>query len=119
VLSEGESGYTNRVHVYDLVRACVAAGERGDAGAYNVSDGQPGTMTGYFNAVADALGLPRPPLISGREAAGRLSDGMLSYLRESRRIDNRRMREVLGVTPKYADLAAGLAAITEDVDDLP
>jgi len=119
VLSEHECGFTNRVHIYDLVHVCIAAGERGDAGVYNVSDGEPGTMTGYFNAVADALGLPRPTVISGGEAAGRFSDAMLSYLRESRRIDNRRMREVLGVTPRYVSLAAGLAAVTEGTDDLP
>ena len=118
VLRERESGFTNRVHIHDLVRVCVAAGERGDAGIYNVSDGSPGTMTGYFNAVADALGMPRPPAIPLAEAAGRLSEGMLSYLRESRRIDNRRMREVLGVSPDYPDLASGLAAIVAGGDDL-
>jgi nucleoside-diphosphate-sugar epimerase len=111
VVAEIESGFTNRIHSEDLADICVAAAERGRPDSiYNVSDGHPGTLAGYYNAVADALGLPRPPVIS-RDAAGQvLSAGMLSYLRESRRIDNRRMREELGVTLRYPTLEAGLKA---------
>jgi nucleoside-diphosphate-sugar epimerase len=114
VLREAQSPWSNRVHVDDLVRACVAAMDRGRPGAvYNVSDGHPTTMTDYFNRVADALGLPRPPQIDPAAAEGQLSDGMRSYLAESRRLDNRRMREELGVEPDYPDLATGLAACVE------
>lgn len=115
VLRETESGYTNRIHADDLAAACLAAAERGRAGAvYNVSDGQPGTMTGYFNAVADRLGLPRPPEISMAEARERLSPVMLSYLTESRRMDNRRMCEELGVRLRYPDLESGLTQAVAD-----
>jgi nucleoside-diphosphate-sugar epimerase len=109
VLRPEESLPGNRIHADDLAAACVAAGERGRADAiYNVSDGQDSTMTEYFFAVADALGLPRPPTVSLAEARGRLSQVMLSYLTESRRLDNRRMREELGVVLQYPDLASGL-----------
>lgn len=109
VVREGEAPWTNRVHVEDLATVCVAAMERGRGGAvYNVSDGSPGTMTRYYNAVADLFGLPRPPAVSMEEARRVMSPGMLSYLSESRRIDARRMREELGVTLRYPDLAAGL-----------
>ncbi len=111
VLRESESPWSNRVHVEDLARACLAAARRGHPGSvYNVSDGNPSTMTDYFNHVADAAGLPRPPQISLEEARGRLSEGMQSYLAESKRLDNRRMREELGVLPEYPDLVLGLAA---------
>jgi len=111
VLGEGESPWSNRIHMHDLVLSCIAAMERGRAGGiYNISDGQPTTMTDFFNRTADALGLPRPVQISRAEAAGRLSAGMQSYLAESKRLDNRRMREELGVQPKYPDLQSGLAA---------
>lgn len=111
VLREAQSPWSNRVHVDDLVRACLAAMDRGRPGAvYNISDGHPTTMTDYFNRVADALGLPRPPQIDPAAAEGQLSDGMRSYLAESKRLDNRRMREELGVEPDYPDLATGLAA---------
>lgn len=115
VLREAESPWSNRVHIFDLVNACIAAGARGRPGAvYNISDGQPSSMTDYFNQVADALGLERPPQISLAQARSDLSAGMQSYLAESKRLDNRRMREELGVLPRYSDLASGLAACLQD-----
>lgn len=111
VLDESESGYTNRIHAEDLARICVVAAERGRPDTiYNVSDGQPSSMTGYFNQLADALGEPRPPVVSRAEAQRVLSPGMLSYLNESRRVDNRRMREELGVELLYPTLDSGLRA---------
>ena len=106
-----KSPYSNRIHVDDLVTICVAAMERGINGAvYNVCDDQPSTMTEYFIQVADAVGLPRPPLISMAEAAAHLSAGMLSYMSESRRLMNHRLREELGVDLRYPTLADGLRA---------
>ncbi len=133
VLDEADSPYTNRIHAEDLARVCVAAAqgwasaaestdgrerqaaERGRGGRiYNVSDGVPGTITEYFYAVADRLGLPRPPAVGLGESRKVLSPALLSYLSESRRIDNRRMREELGVALLYPTLEAGLAASLED-----
>ncbi|HEX9206022.1 MAG TPA: SDR family oxidoreductase [Candidatus Deferrimicrobiaceae bacterium] len=109
VVREGEAPWTNRIHADDLAAVCVAAMERGKDGAvYNVADGSPGTITQYYNAVADLIGLPRPPEVGMEEARRSMSPGMLSYLSESRRLDVRRMREELGVTPRYPNLAAGL-----------
>jgi nucleoside-diphosphate-sugar epimerase len=111
VLREQDAPYSNRVHVDDLVSACLAAARHSPAQRiYNISDGHPTTMTDYFNRVAEALGLPRPPELTPEQAKHALSDGMLSYLAESKRLDNRRMREELGVVPRYPDLDAGLAA---------
>jgi nucleoside-diphosphate-sugar epimerase len=109
VLSEEESPFSNRIQVDDLARVCLAAARKGHAGAvYNVTDGHPTTMTDYIYRVADLLGIPRPPTISLEEARVQLSPGMLSYLAESKRLDNRRMREELGVEPLYPDLTSGL-----------
>jgi nucleoside-diphosphate-sugar epimerase len=106
---ESEAPFTNRIHADDLARVCFAAARNGQSGAvYNVGDGVPGTIPQYYRAVADLLGLPRPPEIPMDEARKVLGPGMLSYLSESRRIDVRRMREELGVTLLYPDLAAGL-----------
>jgi nucleoside-diphosphate-sugar epimerase len=77
---------------------------------YNVSDGNPGNMRDYFDRVADLHGLPRPPLVRLADADGQLSQGLLSYLGESRRLDSRRMREELGVRLRYPTLAEGLAS---------
>ncbi len=115
VLREEECGYTNRIHADDLAAICVAAAERGGADrVYNVSDGRNGTMTEYFYAVADRFGIPRPPALTMAEAREQLSPAMLSYLTESRRMDNRRLLGELGVTLQYPDLAAGLAAATPE-----
>jgi nucleoside-diphosphate-sugar epimerase len=111
VLAEADSPFTNRIHADDLARVCIAAMKRGRPGAaYNVSDGHPTTMTDYFNRVADCLGLPRPPVVDRSTARQALSPSMLSFLEESKRLDNRRMREELGVELIYPDLVAGLAA---------
>ena len=107
-----EAPFTNRIHVVDLVQALAAAMERGANGAvYNACDGHPSTMTDYFVSVADAAGLPRPPLIPLAEAFGQLSEGMLSYLAESRRLSNRRLVEDLEVKLRYPTLAEGLRDI--------
>lgn len=109
VLSEAESPWSNRIHIDDLVQACVKGADyEGELGVFNVSDGMPSTMTDYFNHVADAVGLPRPPQISRQQAELELSAGMLSYLNESKRISNQRMIEVLGVELRYPNLVAGL-----------
>lgn len=109
VLREEESPYSNRIHADDLAQVCFVAGHHDAPGAlYNVSDGHPSTMTDFFHRVADLLGIPRPPAVTLEEAHKRLGEGMLSYLAESRRIDNRRLREELGVELMYPDLAAGL-----------
>lgn len=114
VLREEDSPFSNRIHVDDLARACYAAARKGKAGVvYNVSDGHPTTMTDYFFKVADLLEIPRPPAIPIEEAKKRLSAGILSYLAESKKIDNRRMREELGVEPHYPDLESGLPACLE------
>jgi nucleoside-diphosphate-sugar epimerase len=111
VLTEAESPFSNRIHVDDLARACVAAARRsGPSEVFNVSDGRPGTMTGYFRAVADRLGLPRPPEVSKAEAPLALAPSLLSFLEESRRIDAGKMRRDLLPDLLYPDLDAGLAS---------
>ena len=114
VLRREEAPFTNRIHADDLARVCLAAAEHGRGGrVYNVCDGEHSTMTDYFNAVADRLGLTRPPQISLAEAQQVLSPAMLSYLNESRRMENTRMREELGVVLRYPNLAAGLSGSVE------
>ncbi len=112
ILDPVESPQTNRIHQDDLAQVCIAAMEKGISGEiYNIADGHPGVMSQYFIDVAKALGLPLPPVVSRAEAEKVMSAGMLSYLQESRRLDNRKMREELMVELRYPNLAAGLAAL--------
>jgi len=114
VVREEESPWSNRIHADDLAQACFLAARRGRAGGvYNVSDGNPSTMTDYFYRVADCLGFPRPPAVAMEEARASLGPGILSFLEESKRLDNRRMLEELGVVLRYPDLASGLPACLE------
>lgn len=114
VLREAESPYTNRIHQDDLTQICLAAAKRGQTGEiYNVADGQPGTMTAYFKSIARHFGLPQPEEISLDEARKVMSAGMLSYLGESRRIDNRKLLSELGITLSYPDLEVGLAEVQQ------
>ena len=109
VLREAEAPYTNRIHADDLATICVAALDSDHHNTvYNVSDGHPSTMTDYFFRVADAAGLPRPPVVSREEAQQVLSAGMLSFLQDSRRMSNQKLLRDLRVTLRYPDLDTGL-----------
>jgi len=117
VLREQESGYTNRIHVDDLASACVAAGRSTLRNrVYNACDGHPSTMTHYFNRIAAVFGLPAPPQVTRQQAGEIMGEGMLSYLDESRRIDNRRLVQELEVQLRYPDLESGLAAIHAEMN---
>lgn len=105
-----DAGPGNRIHVDDLVAACSAAFERPVAGVFNVGDGNHASTTTYLQRVAALAGLPPPRLVSMEEARSTISPGLLAFLVESRRIDNRRMLEELGVRLAYTDLDAGIAA---------
>ena len=111
LVKECEAPWTNRIHADDLAQVCKQAMRvNAKSVIYNVTDGSPSTMTEYFNQVADVSGLPKPPQISMKEAVKILSKGMVSYLQESRRIKNDKMRDELGIVLKYPNLDAGLKA---------
>ena len=104
-----DAGPGNRIHVDDLVAACVAALERPVDGVINVGDGDHASTTVYLQRVAALAGLPAPRLVGRDEAAAQIGAGMLEFLLESRRVDTRRMREEFGVVPRH-DLDSGVAA---------
>ncbi len=107
VVNENEAGWTNRIHADDLAQACKAAMACEQANqVINVTDGNPSSMTYYFNVAADFSGLPRPPQISMKEAEATLSEGMVSYLKESRRIRNDKMLKLLRIDLAYPTLSS-------------
>lgn len=114
LVREEEAPFTNRIHVDDLVDAAIAAMDNApDDALFNACDGHPSTMNDYFDRLADLAGLERAPVVPLSEAADALSPGMLSYMRESRRLSNRRLVETLGLTLRYPTLADGLPACFE------
>lgn len=111
VLNDACAPPGNRIHVDDLVSACIAAlSIDAAAGIYNLGDGDHRSSSAFAAAVARQAGLKPPAQISLVEAQNTWSPTRLSFVRESRRLDTRRMREVLGVHPRYADLEEGIRA---------
>ncbi len=118
LLNEEESSPSNRIHADDLAAVCIAAAEKGmDGEIFNVSDGHPSSMTSYFNACADALGLPRQRQVTMDEARQIMSPLMFSYVSQSRIVDNSRMRDRLHVKLRYPTLSEGLAASAPQITD--
>ena len=110
-LVEDDANPGNRIHVDDLVRCCLAAlSPEVPAGIYNVGDGDTRSATWFINEVARQCGLDEPPTVTREQAEKTLSKERLSFLAESRRLDLRKMRDVLSITPRYRDAAAGIAA---------
>lgn len=96
--------YVNHIHADDLARAVVAALFRGRANrAYNVSDDAPLKLATWLDAVAEALHLPRPARIAWEEAEQRIAPQLLSYMSESRRLANERMKRELRVQLAYPE----------------
>ena len=111
VLVADEDVHTNHIHAEDLARiACLALFRAPPARAYNASDDSGMKMGDYFDAVADAFALPRPPRLARAEIATRLSALTLSFMGESRRLDNRRLKRELRVRLRYPTIADGLRA---------
>jgi nucleoside-diphosphate-sugar epimerase len=109
VVRRAEAGAGNRIHVDDLVETCLAAITNPEArGVYNVSDGSSISSTEFIETVARLAGLPAPPQVSMEEAQLTFSAERLSFINESRRVNNERMLKHLGVRLRYADVEAGI-----------
>lgn len=110
-LRDADAGPGNRIHVDDLAAAIATAIDSPSAsGVYNVTDGDPASTTSYLRLTAEATGLAPPRLVSRDEARAVIPAGMLSFLLESRLVDNRRMLDDLGVKLQYPTLRSGVLA---------
>jgi nucleoside-diphosphate-sugar epimerase len=110
VLMPQDDVYTNHIHADDLARACVAALWRGRPGrVVHACDDTDLRMGDYFDWVADHFGLPRPPRLSREQAAGALSPMQMSFMSESRRLRNQRLKAELRVVLHYPTIALGLS----------
>jgi nucleoside-diphosphate-sugar epimerase len=110
VLQDADDVYTNHIHADDLARACVAALFHGRPNrAYNASDDAELKMGAWLDLVAAAHHLPRPPRVSWEEAESRIAPLLLSFMHESRRLSNARMKRELRVRLRFATPQAMLA----------
>lgn len=110
VLSRDDDVFTNHIHADDLARACQLALWRGQPQrTYNVNDDSQLLMGDYFDMAAVLYGLAKPPRVSRLQAQTELPAMQLSFMSESRRMVNTRMKRELRLQLRYADIKDGLA----------
>ena len=110
VLLAQDDVYTNHIHANDLARACAAALWRGKAQrVVNVCDDTDMKMGDYFDLAADLMGLSRPPRIARNTAHESLPLMLLSFMQESRRLDNTRMKQELRLQLNVPHVRHGLS----------
>ena len=103
--------FTSHIHADDLARACIAALWRGKPQRIvNANDDTEMRMGEYFDFAAALYGLPKPVRISREEATAQLSPALMSFMSESRRLVNTRMKRELRVVLRYPTVADGLKA---------
>ncbi len=106
-----DDSYVNHVHADDLARIVIAALHHAHPGRmYNAVDDAPQKMGDYFDLVADRFGLPRPRRVARADAARSIPEGLLSFMNESRRLTNRRIKQELRLRLRYPTVEDGIAA---------
>lgn len=114
VLVPEDDSYTNHIHAADLARLAAIALFRARGGrVFNANDDTELRMGDYFDLIADALGLAHPPRLGRTAAAERLSPMSLSFMSESRRLCNQRIKRELRVRLRYPRVQDGLRAVAE------
>jgi nucleoside-diphosphate-sugar epimerase len=109
VLVAADDVHTGHIHADDLARACVAALVHGaPQRALNIVDDTELRMGDYFDLVADRFGLARRPRLARADAAAALSAAQMSFLAESRRLVNTRMKNELRLVLRYPTVVEGL-----------
>ena len=110
VLAAKDDVYTNHIHANDLARACAAALWRGKPQrVVNVTDDTDLKMGDYFDLAAGLFGLPKPPRLPRDQASSTLPLMLLSFMSESRRLDNTRMKQELRLKLRYPHVRDGLS----------
>lgn len=111
VLAAADDVYTNHIHADDLARACVAALHRGlPQRVVHASDDTELKMGDYFDLAADLCGLARPPRVTRAQAREQLSPMLLSFMSESRRLANERLKRELRLRLRHPTVQTGLLA---------
>jgi len=115
VLTADEDVHTNHIHADDLARLACLALFRGRAGrVYNAVDDTRMKMGDWFDFAADRLGLPRPPRVSRAALGERVSPMARSFMAESRRLGNARIKRELRARLLYPTVREGFAAALEN-----
>jgi nucleoside-diphosphate-sugar epimerase len=110
LIDAAEDSYTNHIHAEDLARACIKALSTGRPNrTYNVCDDSALPMGEWFDLLADSFGLPRAPRVSRADAQRTLPPMQWSFMSESRRLDNTRLKRELRLSLNYPTVQTGIA----------
>jgi len=97
-----EDVYTNHIHADDLARILAASLYRlQSCRVYHAVDDSELRMGEYFDLVADAFMLPRPARLPRAELHNVVSPMLLSFMSESRRLTNVRIKSELGIRLRF------------------
>lgn len=111
-LVEADDVYTNHIHADDLAAIIARALFRALPNrVYHAVDDSDMKMAAYFDAVADAFELPRPPRLPRAELQQVVTPALLSFMSESRRLRNGRIKRELGVRLRYPTVAHTLQTL--------
>jgi nucleoside-diphosphate-sugar epimerase len=111
-LLPSEDGWTNHIHADDLAAIAWLALFRGRPGrAINAVDDSALKMGDWFDRVADACDLPRAPRLPRAELADAVSPMMLSFMSESRRLSNRRLKRELRARLRWPNVDKALETL--------
>jgi nucleoside-diphosphate-sugar epimerase len=114
VLAREDDVYTNHIQADDLARACLLALVRGPAQrVLHASDDSELLMGDYFDLAAALCGLAAPARVARAQAAGVFSPMQMSFMNESRRMDNRRLKRELRLRLRYPTPREGLLAVED------
>ena len=110
LMRHAEDSHTNHIHADDLGRACIAALSHGGSNrVYNINDDSALAMGEWFDLLADRFGLPRAPRLPREDVRRSVPPMQWSFMSESRRLDNTRMKRELRLHLHYPTVAAGIA----------
>jgi nucleoside-diphosphate-sugar epimerase len=111
VLHSDVDVWTNHIHAHDLARACLLALMRPlSPAALNICDDTQLKMGDYYDRVATLFNLPPPLRLDRTQAQACLSPMQWSFMQESRRMVNQRMKKSLRLRLKYPTIEEGLRA---------
>lgn len=106
---EADDVYTNHINADDLARLAIRVLFRGRPNRiYNAVDDSGLKMGDWFDVVADHLGLPRPPRLPRDEVIAAVTPAMRTFLTESRRLRNQRIKAELRFHLRYPTVREGL-----------
>lgn len=114
VLDPAVAGFSNRIHIDDLVRAALATADLGESAVFNVADGNPTSTAEFLDAAAELASLPQAERIDWATAKREFSEMALSFMRDNKRVDVTRLENLPNFEFLYPDFRDGLRASLEE-----